>query len=175
MKPYLSGNRIRRDATNIPELEVLQKPVEDDYTDAYRAGKEGKCWTRYYTCPVSIFKLVNMFWKEHHTIFMLIFANQRYKQNQKPKSKTNLNQTFSCSNYANVYLFLNNINKEILNYILFWFLLYMTSINLISGDIINATSLLIFKNKANKARHMSGCSIERKANDEVECLTFHKC
>jgi hypothetical protein len=58
---------------------------------------------------------VNMFWKEHHTIFMLIFANQRYKQNQKPKSKTNLNQTFSCSNYANVYLFLNNINKEILN------------------------------------------------------------
>ena len=58
MEPYLSGNRIRRDVTNIPELEVLQMPVQDAYTDAYHTGKEGKCWTRYYTCPLSIFKLV---------------------------------------------------------------------------------------------------------------------
>lgn len=61
MEPYLSSNRIRRDVVNIPELEVLHNPIDDDYTDAYRTGKEGKCWTRYYTCPVSIFKLVNLF------------------------------------------------------------------------------------------------------------------
>ena len=57
MESYLSGNQIRQDVINIPELEVLQMPVKDDYADAYHAGKEGKCWTRYYTCPLSIFKL----------------------------------------------------------------------------------------------------------------------
>ena len=58
MESYLSGNRIQEDVINIPELEVLQIPIEDAYTDAYRAGKEGKCWTRFYTCPISMFKLV---------------------------------------------------------------------------------------------------------------------
>ena len=58
MEPYLKSNRIKRHATSVPELELLQRPLEDEYTDAYQTGKEGKCWTRYYSCPMSFFNIV---------------------------------------------------------------------------------------------------------------------
>ena len=57
MKSYLSSNRLRRDLTAVSELEVLHTPIEDAYTEAYKTGKEGKCWTRYYSCPISVFKI----------------------------------------------------------------------------------------------------------------------
>lgn len=59
MESFLKSNRIRRHATVIPELELLQQPVEDEYTTAHLTGKEGKCWARYSSCPVSILKLFN--------------------------------------------------------------------------------------------------------------------
>jgi len=58
MEPYMNGNRIRRDLSSIPELEVLQHPLENDYTEAYKAGKEGKCWMKYYSCPISVFTML---------------------------------------------------------------------------------------------------------------------
>jgi len=61
MGNYLNSNRIRRDISSIPELDVLQRPLEDDYTTAYKHGREGKCWVHYYSCPFTVFKIMTPF------------------------------------------------------------------------------------------------------------------
>jgi hypothetical protein len=35
------------------------------------AGKESKCWARYYSCPISIFKFMN-WWFQVCKIFIII-------------------------------------------------------------------------------------------------------
>ena len=59
MEKYLKSERIKRHIAMVPEVELLRRPVRDDYTDAYKAGKEGKCWARYYSCPISVFKFMD--------------------------------------------------------------------------------------------------------------------
>ncbi|XP_057367464.1 uncharacterized protein LOC130688499 [Daphnia carinata] len=64
MRRFLAGhgnaNRFRRDASLLSELELIEKPVEDQYTRAYLAGTERKCWARYSSCPISLFTLLNI-------------------------------------------------------------------------------------------------------------------
>ncbi|KAK4025693.1 uncharacterized protein LOC116926572 [Daphnia magna] len=64
MSRFLAGhgnaNRFRRDASLLPELELIEKPVEDQYTRAYLAGKGRKCWARYSSCPISLFTLLKI-------------------------------------------------------------------------------------------------------------------
>ncbi len=55
-----NSNRVRRDATLLPELELIEKPLEDQYTNAYRTGKGNKCWARYSSCPISLFTLLSI-------------------------------------------------------------------------------------------------------------------
>ena len=59
MQPHFQGNRTRRELMT-EDLEFIEEPVEDHYTAAHRAGLDGKCWTRYSKCPISIFKILNI-------------------------------------------------------------------------------------------------------------------
>ena len=60
MDSQLQSNRIKRRVGSVPELEWFQRVLEDEYTDAYQTGKEGKCWMRY-SCPLSLFKILPRF------------------------------------------------------------------------------------------------------------------
>ena len=57
MESHFGPNRTRREVD--PELEVLTIPVEDEYTEAYRRGKEGLCWSHYAACSVNLIKLLS--------------------------------------------------------------------------------------------------------------------
>ena len=70
MEKYLKSERIKRHIAMVPEVELLRRPVRDDYTDAYKAGKEGKCWARYYSCPISVFKFMD-WWFQLWEIFII--------------------------------------------------------------------------------------------------------
>lgn len=65
MKDHFGPNRIRRDTSIIDdatmeELDFLNTPTDDDYSQAYDKGKEGLCWHHYAACPVSIFKMLDI-------------------------------------------------------------------------------------------------------------------
>ena len=60
--PEKMNNRIRREAVSYElnsELELLDKPIEDEYTKAYTTGLKGSCWEQY-DCPISLFTPINM-------------------------------------------------------------------------------------------------------------------
>ena len=42
----------------LPEWDLLVKPLQDEYTEAFLRGKHAECWARYSTCPVSIFSVL---------------------------------------------------------------------------------------------------------------------
>lgn len=65
MKSVLSNpddvsNRIRRETTlNQEERDLLDEPLEDQYTRAYRNGKAKLCWACYSSCPISVLTMLN--------------------------------------------------------------------------------------------------------------------
>jgi len=64
MNDYLTSNRIRRQAaaTNElnSELDLLDKPVKDEYTKAYTNGRnKGGCLEQY-SCPISLFTPIHL-------------------------------------------------------------------------------------------------------------------
>lgn len=65
MEPHFGLKRSRRDSPIIEDdaledLDFLSAPVEDEYTEAYRRGKDGLCWSHYAGCPINVFKLLNL-------------------------------------------------------------------------------------------------------------------
>lgn len=64
MEPYFGENRFRRELADendaLTELDFVSAPVEDDYSEAYKKGKEGLCWSHYASCPMNIFKILNL-------------------------------------------------------------------------------------------------------------------
>jgi len=58
MEPHFGSNGTNREID--PELEILTLPVDDEYTEAYRRGKTGLCWSHYAACPINVFKLLNL-------------------------------------------------------------------------------------------------------------------
>ena len=65
MKSVLSNpddisSRIRRDTIlSQDERDLLDEPLEDQYTTAVRNGKAKLCWARYSSCPISVLTMLN--------------------------------------------------------------------------------------------------------------------
>ena len=58
MEPDFGSNGTNREID--PELEILTLPVDDEYTEAYRRGKAGLCWSHHVIFSINIFmKLLN--------------------------------------------------------------------------------------------------------------------
>jgi len=60
MADILKEKKNHREFESLPEWDLLEKPVQDEYTEAFRHGKEGKCWARYFACPFSIFQVMDI-------------------------------------------------------------------------------------------------------------------
>ncbi|KZS12424.1 Uncharacterized protein APZ42_022542 [Daphnia magna] len=63
MEPYFGLNRFRREVHEdaiLEDLDFIVAPVEDEYTDAFHKGKDGLCWSHFASCPINIFKLLNL-------------------------------------------------------------------------------------------------------------------
>lgn len=65
MNDYLISNRIRRQAAATDELnselDLLEKPIEDKYMEAYTNGRnKGGCLEQYNNCPISLFTPIHL-------------------------------------------------------------------------------------------------------------------
>ena len=65
MEPYFGENRFRRsldihDDVILQDFDFVAAPVENEYTEAYRRGKDGSCRNHYASCPINVFKLLNL-------------------------------------------------------------------------------------------------------------------
>jgi hypothetical protein len=64
MRDYLTSNRIRRQAAATEELnsefDLLDKPIEDEYAEAFKNGRnKGGCLEQY-NCPISLFTPIRL-------------------------------------------------------------------------------------------------------------------
>ena len=64
MRPHFEANRTlstgSTDLDILDELDFIGAPLDDEYSQAYHKGKQGKCSTHYSGCSISIFKMLNI-------------------------------------------------------------------------------------------------------------------